>query len=90
MYVCERWSRENPRGLNNFIEDMGETYSPGCHLDKDKYSVPDKPKCYSPETTSWVTPQENNFIRDNPHLYPIQKGDKCPYQEHLSQNPITL
>lgn len=71
--VCDEWRQPGGVGTQQFIDDMLPTWFEGAHLDKDKYSLPGQPKCYSPTTCCWVSPTENFFIRDHPELYPITR-----------------
>lgn len=58
VYVCDAWL-EDPAAFINWGIENG--YKKGLHLDKDikcnEMNI--SPKCYSPETCCFVTPQEN-------------------------------
>jgi len=55
--VCERWHRENPDGLKNFLADMGP--KPGSKFSVDRI---DNSRGYEPTNCRWASPktQQNN------------------------------
>lgn len=53
IVVCKRWSRKNPDGFQNFVDDMGER-PPGKSIDR--YPNPDGH--YEPDNCRWATPFE--------------------------------
>jgi hypothetical protein len=58
--VCERWHRDNPDGLKNFLEDMGP--KPGKNFSVDRI---DNDKGYEPTNCRWATPKTQSDNRRN-------------------------
>lgn len=50
--VCDRWLES----FDNFLEDMGESFSVGSQIDR-----VDVDGDYEPSNCRWVTPQQNSF-----------------------------
>ena len=69
VYVCKEWHKDNPHGLENFINDMYPSYLEATkdglkvQLDKDKLAIPGQPKTYSKDTCCWLTYTDNNRRR---------------------------
>ena len=70
VYVAPEWHKDNPDGLQNFVNEMYPSYLEATkdgtkvQLDKDKLAVPGQPKCYSRSTCCWLTSTENKEYRD--------------------------
>ena len=68
--VCERW-----HDMQNFIDDMKDTWRPGLQLDRI-----DNDAGYSPENCRWTTPLVNARNRRNSR-YIMHKGRAVPMRE---------
>lgn len=68
VYICPEWHRDNPKGLQNFINDMEASYVKGYELDKDIKAVPNRAKSYSKDTCIWASPLENQRASSNTKL----------------------
>lgn len=65
--ICERWANR-VTGFLNFLEDMGESYSPGLELDRKDVNGD-----YCPENCRWVTESVQSF-NGRPKKRDLPKG----------------
>jgi hypothetical protein len=68
--VCERWET-----FENFLADMGSTYTNGLELDRVDNDVD-----YKPENCRWVTHSQNNRNKRNNYLVTYE-GETCTMAE---------
>lgn len=69
--VCSRWSDKNPKGFQNFLEDMGEC-PPGLTLDRIKNNLG-----YYKQNCKWATRKEQARNRRNNRLENFNKQFQC-------------
>ena len=72
--VCWDWHQDNPKGLQNFIEDMYPSYLKATkdgskvQLDKDIKAIPGQIKVYSKQICCWLPPIDNNRKKSTVYL----------------------
>ncbi len=65
--VCDRWLL-----MENFVSDMGDSYSPELQLDRI-----DNNKGYSPENCRWVTAKQNARNRRDNTTFTVNGVTRC-------------
>lgn len=75
--VCDRWCKDNPEGLSNFIEDMFDSYEEGLEIDRVNVNGN-----YEPANCRWATRKEQVMNRRK------RKKSKLIYQ-YLEDNNMS-
>lgn len=70
--VCYRWSNKNPKGFQNFLDDMGEPPSTQHQIDRINNNLG-----YYKENCHWVTPKENCRNKRNNILITYNNKMQC-------------
>lgn len=69
--VCKRWSNKNPKGFQNFLEDMGERPK-GQSIDR-----VNNDGNYNPKNCKWSTSKEQCRNRRSNHLITFKNKTLC-------------
>jgi len=70
--VCNRWSNKNPKGFENFLEDMGFPPTKKHQIDRINNN-----HGYYKENCHWVLSKENNRNKRNNHLLKYNNKEQC-------------